>query len=69
MHKLKFAFSTCENPRLDVQKRAINMALHAEIYFGGNSGRFGQGNALTVGLIEPTKQIKRVAFLLGSLKC
>ena len=62
MHELKFAFSTCEDPRLDAQKRAINMALHDEIYFAGNSGRFEQRNALTVGLIEPTKQIKRVAF-------
>ena len=50
-------------------EKAINMSVQDEGYSWVNSERFEQRNALTVELIELTKQIKRVAFFIGSLQC
>lgn len=60
--ELKFMFSTFENPSLKAKERVINMERRDEMYSRGNSERFEQRNALTVGLIKLTKQMKRVAF-------
>lgn len=69
MNELTVVFSTGKNPRLKRQVKAVNKGPQDKMYSRGNSERFEQRNALTMGLIEITKQMKRVAFLIGSLQC
>ena len=50
-------------------EKAINMDPRHVMYFEGNSERFEQRNALTVGLNELNEHIIRVPILIESLQC